>query len=46
LVVVLVSILGATLAIIANILNIQDYYLFYGYITVTVCLWVLGRTQS
>ena len=46
LVVVLVSILGATLAIIANILNIQDYYLFYGYITVAVCLWLLGRTQS
>ena len=46
LVVVLVSILGATLAIIANILNIQDYYLFYGYITVAVCLWILGRTQS
>jgi len=46
LVVVLVSILGAILAIIANILNIQDYYLFYGYITVAVCLWILGRTQS
>ena len=46
LVVVLVSILGATLAIIANVLNIQDYYLFYGYITVALCLWILGRTQS
>jgi len=46
LVVVLVSILGATLAIIASVLNIQDYYLFYGYITVAVCLWILGRTQS
>jgi len=46
LVVVLVSILGATLAITANVLNILDYYLFYGYITVAVCLWILGRTQS
>ena len=45
LVVVLVSILGATVAITANVLNIQDYYLFYGYITVAVCLWIFGRTQ-
>jgi len=46
LVVVFISILGATLAITANVLNILDYYLFYGYITVAVCLWILGRTQS
>jgi UDP-GlcNAc:undecaprenyl-phosphate GlcNAc-1-phosphate transferase len=46
LIVVFVSILGAIAAVTANVLDIQDYYLFYGYITVAVCLWILGRTQS
>jgi UDP-GlcNAc:undecaprenyl-phosphate GlcNAc-1-phosphate transferase len=46
LMIVFISILGTTLAIIANVLNIQDYYLFYGYITAAVCLWILARTQS
>ena len=46
LVVVFISILGATFAITANVLNILDYYIFYGYITVAVCLWILGRNQS
>ena len=46
LIIVFVSIIGATAAVTANLLNISDYYLFYGYITVTVCLWIIGRTQS
>jgi hypothetical protein len=43
---VFISILGAIVAVIANVLDILDYYLFYGYITVAVCLWLLGRNQS
>jgi UDP-GlcNAc:undecaprenyl-phosphate GlcNAc-1-phosphate transferase len=46
LVIVFVSIIGATVAVTANILNILDYYLFYGYITAAVCLFLLGKTQS
>jgi UDP-GlcNAc:undecaprenyl-phosphate GlcNAc-1-phosphate transferase len=46
LVVVFVSIIGATVAVTANILNILDYYLFYGYITAAVCLLLLGKTRS
>ena len=45
-IVVFISILGTIVAVTANVLDIQDYYLFYGYITVAVCLWLLGRTQS
>ena len=45
-IVVFISILGTIVAVTANVLDIQDYYLFYGYITVAVCLWILGRTQS
>jgi UDP-GlcNAc:undecaprenyl-phosphate GlcNAc-1-phosphate transferase len=44
--IVFVSILGATGAVIANLLTIPDYYLLYGYLTVVVCLWLLGRVQS
>jgi UDP-GlcNAc:undecaprenyl-phosphate GlcNAc-1-phosphate transferase len=46
LIIVFISILGAIIAVTANVLDIQDYYLFYGYITVAVCLWLVGRTQS
>ena len=45
-IVVFISILGTIVAVTANVLDIQDYYLFYGYMTVAVCLWLLGRTQS
>ena len=44
--VLFISALGVTIAVIANLLNIPDYYLFYGYTTVVVCLWLLGRVQS
>ena len=39
--VVFISIVGATIAVTTNLLNIPDYYLFYGYITVVICLWLL-----
>ena len=45
-IVVFISILGTIVAVTANVLDIRDYYLFYGYMTVAVCLWLLGRTQS
>ena len=44
--VLFISALGVTTAVTANLLNIPDYYLFYGYTTVVVCLWLLGRVQS
>jgi len=44
--VVFISIVGVTAAIAANLLNIPDYNLFYGYITVIVCLMLLDRVQS
>ena len=44
--VVFISIIGVVTAVAANLFNIEDYYLFYGYITVVVCLWLLGRIQS
>jgi UDP-GlcNAc:undecaprenyl-phosphate GlcNAc-1-phosphate transferase len=44
--VVLLSIIGVTTAVVANLLNIQEYYLFYAYITVVVCLWLSSRIQS
>jgi len=46
LVVVFISIIGAATAVTANLFNIPDYNLFYGYLTVVVCLWLLGRVQS
>ena len=44
--VIFISIIGVATAVTANLLNIQDYYLFYGYITVLICLLLLGRIQS
>jgi len=44
--VIFISIIGVATAVTANLLNIQDYYLFYGYITVLVSLLLLGRIQS
>ena len=44
--VLFISALGVTTAVTANLLNIPDYYLFYGYTTVVICLWLLGRVQS
>ena len=46
LVVIFTSILGATSAVVANLLSIQDYYLFYGYLTIVVCLLLLGGIKS
>ena len=44
--VLFISALAVTTAVTANLLNIPDYYLFYGYTTVVICLWLLGRVQS
>jgi len=44
--VLFISAVGVTTAVTANLLNIPDYYLFYGYTTVVLCLWLLGRVQS
>ena len=44
--IVFISIIGVVTAVIANLFNVQDYYLFYGYITVVVCLWILDRIKS
>ena len=46
LVVVFISIIGVATAVTVNLFNIPDYNLFYGYLTVVVCLWLLGRIQS
>ena len=46
LVVVFISIIGAATAVTVNLFNIPDYNLFYGYLTVVVCLWLLGRVQT
>ena len=43
--VVFISIVGVVTAVVANLLHIPDYNLFYGYITVVVCLLLLGRVQ-
>ena len=43
--VVFISIVGVATAVVANLLHIPDYNLFYGYITVVVCLFLLGRIQ-
>ena len=44
--VLFISTVGVVAAIIANLLHIPDYNLFYGYITVVVCLWLLlGRLK-
>ena len=42
---VFISTIGVIVAIAANLLNIPDYNLFYGYITVIVCLMLLDRKQ-
>ena len=44
--IVFISIIGTGAAIIANLLNIQEYNLFYGYTTVVICLWLLGRIRT
>jgi UDP-GlcNAc:undecaprenyl-phosphate GlcNAc-1-phosphate transferase len=41
--IVFISILGAVGAVTANILSTPDYYLFYGYLTILVCLLLLRR---
>ena len=41
--IVSISILGAAGAVTANILSTPDYYLFYGYLTILVCLLILRR---
>ena len=43
--IVFISIIGVVIAVIANLLNAQDYYLFYGYLTVVICLWILDRIK-
>jgi len=45
-IVVFISILGAIGAVIANLLGTPDYYLFYGYVTVLICLLLLSNAQS
>jgi UDP-GlcNAc:undecaprenyl-phosphate GlcNAc-1-phosphate transferase len=41
--IVSISILGAAGAVTANILSTPDYYLFYGYLAILVCLLILRR---
>ena len=42
---IFISILAATVAVVLNLLGISEYYLFYGYLTIICCLWLLTRNE-